>query len=163
MKKVLIYLLIIAIGSGGVYYGLTKYNKKSNTPKENNNSNKSNDNTTNNSNVNNQNTEIVPSRDGFVSEAIKLQTLAENQNNNETCKCYNVKDLDRNTSLTGSILVYTNDDLFISTMWLSNGYYVLNGSDSVATDALEESLEPASLYCGEASPDVQSSLCASNY
>lgn len=153
MKKILIYLLIITIGTAGVYYGLTKYNHKNNDTKEEKETNV----------PKKEKEEIIPSKDAFVSEAIKLQTLAENIGGNEACKCYNVKDLDRNTSLTGSILVYTNDDLFISSMWLSNGYYILDGLDSVATGLLEESNEQASLYCGEESMDVQSSLCPTNY
>ena len=162
MKKVLIYLLIIAIGSTGVYYGLTKYNQDDKSSKETSKANKVVD-TTDDNNNNNTVSEVVPSRDGFVSEAIKLQTLAENQNGNDPCRCYNVKDLDRNTSLTGSILVFTNDDLFISNMWLSNGYYMLNGTDTVATELLEESKEEASIYCGEANAETKSSLCATNY
>lgn len=154
MKKVLIFMVIIAIGAGGVYYGLSRLDNKKqekthindNKPKE-----------------EKETEEIIPSRDAFVSEAIKLQTLAENKENNQTCKCYNVKDLDRNTSLSGSILVYTSDDLFISNMWLSNGYYILDGSDSVATGLLEESSDQASLYCGEESLSVTPSLCATNY
>ena len=158
MKKVLTYLLIIAIGSAGVYYGLTYVNQKKEDKKEvkSLNTEVAKDNT-------NDETEIVPSRDGFVSEAIKLQTLAENKDGNQTCKCYNVKDLDRNTSLSGSILVHTLDDLYVSTMWLSNGYYILNESDSVATGLLEESSEQASLYCGEENASIQSRLCATNY
>ena len=158
MKKVLTYLLIIAIGSAGVYYGLTYMNKNKNDKQE----IKTNDTQVAKDDTNDD-TEIVPSRDGFVSEAIKLQTLAENKEGNQTCKCYNVKDLDRNTSLTGSILVHTLDDLFISTMWLSNGYYILKESDSVATGLLEESSEQASLYCGEDNASVESRLCATNY
>ncbi|MBR5662072.1 MAG: hypothetical protein IKX00_00295 [Bacilli bacterium] len=161
MKKVLIYLLIIAIGSAGVYYGLTKYNNKDN--KQTNNTNKGTNkksNNTNNKIEKDDNTEIVPSRDAFISEAIKLQTLAENANSNDPCKCYSVQDLDKNTSLSGSILVYTNDDLFISNMWLSNGYYLLDGYDNPAANNLIESKETASLYCGEESADVKSSLCS---
>lgn len=156
MKKVLIYLVVIAIGAAGVYYGLTAMNnkkddnkivKKDKEQKE----------------ENKEETEVIPSRDAFVSEAIKLQTLAENKENNQTCRCYNVKDIDKNTSLTGSILVHTLDDLFVSTMWLSNGYYILNESDSIATGLLEESSDQASLYCGEENASVQSRLCATNY
>lgn len=151
MKKALLYLLIIAIGAGGVYYGLTVLNKDKEVAKPKQDANQE------------PKPEVVPSKDGFVSEAIKLQTLAENKEGNDTCKCYNVKDLDKNTSLTGSILVYTIDDLFVSSMWLSNGYYLLDGSESVATGLLEESRETASLYCGEDSPSTQSELCATNY
>ena len=154
MKKVLIFLIIVIIGAGGVYYGLDYYNskkgektvepKKSKQKKE-------------------DEPEVIPSRDAFVSEAIKLQTLAENKDGNATCKCYNAKDLDKNTTLSGSILVYTLDDLYVSTMWLSNGYYILDGSESAATGNLEESSEQASLYCGEESLSVRPSLCATNY
>lgn len=154
MKKVLIYLIIIGLGAGAVYYGLTKYNKKNDEKKVVDTPSKKEE---------EKDEEIIPSRDAFVSEAIKLQTLAENKENNQTCKCYSVKDLDRNTSLTGSILVYTSDDLFVSNMWLSNGYYILNGYDNVATGLLEESSEQASLYCGEESMSVTPSLCATNY
>ena len=153
MKKFIIYVLIIAIGAAGVYYGLTKYNEKKDEPKK----------QEVKKDINDEKKDVVPSRDGFVSEAIKLQTLAENKENNVVCKCYNVKDLDKNTSLTGSILVYTIDDLFVSSMWLSNGYYILDGYDNAATGLLEESTEQASLYCGEADASSQSSLCATNY
>lgn len=156
MKKVLIYFVVIAIGAAGVYYGLTAVNNK-----------KADNKITEESKVakeeKKEETEVIPSRDAFVSEAIKLQTLAENKENNQTCRCYNVKDIDKNTSLTGSILVHTLDDLFVSTLWLSNGYYILNESDSVATGLLEESSEQASLYCGEENASVQSRLCATNY
>ena len=160
MKKVLICIIIVVIGSLGVYYGLTKVDDDS---KPFSSSKKENSNTSTTTKEENEKPEVVPSRDAFVSEAIKLQTLAENQNSNDTCKCYNVKELDKNTSLTGSILVYTIDDLFVTSMWLSNGYYILNQSDSVATGQLEESSEQASIYCGEESASQQSSLCASNY
>lgn len=156
MKKLLIYIIIIAIGTFCVYYGLNFLNNKKedkihisdNTVKK---------------DITKNDTEVIPSRDAFVSEAIKLQTLAENKENNQTCKCYNVKELDRNTSLAGSILVYTIDDLFVSSMWLSNGYYILEESDSVATGLLEESSKQASFYCGEESASSQPSLCATNY
>ena len=155
MKKVLIYLIIIIIGTGGVYYGLTVFNKNKEDKKVVNNDN--------NNNKEEEKKEIIPSRDAFVSEAIKLQTLAENKESNQTCKCYNVKDLDRNTSLSGSILVYTIDDLFVSSMWLSNGYYILDGSDNVATGLLEESDAQASIYCGEENSSDEPKLCATNY
>ena len=158
MKKVLIYLIIVAIGAYGVYYALGQMDKNKSNTKTNETSDIKND-----SKPQDVDEEIIPSKDAFVSEAIKLQTLAENKENNQTCKCYNVKDLDINTSLYGSILVYTSDDLFISSMWLSNGYYKLDGSDTVSTGELIESSDKASLYCGEASMDVQSSLCATNY
>lgn len=157
MKKVLICIIIVLIGAAGVYFGLDKAEVvRENAPEKKEEKkqvvSKPED-----------KTEVIPSRDAFVSEAIKLQTLAENENSNDTCKCYNVKDLDHNTSLTGSILVYTIDDLFVTSMWLSNGYYLLKQSDSVATGLLEESSEQASLYCGEENPSQQSSLCATNY
>jgi hypothetical protein len=161
MKKVLIYLLIIAIGSAGVYYGLNKYNNKKDNHVDNTKADTNKDDKTNKNNKDDD-TEIVPSRDAFISETIKLQTLAENYNDNNPCKCYNVKDLDRNTSLSGSILVYTNDDLFISNMWLSNGYYFLDGADNASASNLVESSEEASLYCGEENADTQSSLCSIN-
>lgn len=151
MKKVLVYILIIIIGAGGVYYGLVKLNNKKTTkgsgepkPVE-------------------KKDEVIPSRDSFMEEAIKLQTLAENTNNNNSCKCYNVKSLDPNTKLTGSILVYTIDDLFVSSLWLSNGYYLLDGAENVASGLIEETDESASIYCGEESASTQSSLCAKNY
>ena len=154
MKKVLIFIIVVIIGAGAVYFGLNYFDKKDDKKT------KGNDQVVEKKK---DDTEVIPSRDAFVSEAIKLQTLADNKGGNETCKCYNVKDLDRNTTLTGSILVYTLDDLYISTMWLSNGYYILDGSESAATGNLEESSEQASLYCGEESLSVQPSLCATNY
>lgn len=159
MKKILIYLIIIALGSGSVYYFLTSYKNKDKEKIISRSNSKNNNQAVNNE----ENEEIIPSKDAFISEAIKLQTLAENKENNQTCKCYNVKELDRNTSLSGSILVYTLDDLFVSTMWLSNGYYFLNGLDNASTANLEESSEAASLYCGEENATTQSRLCATNY
>ena len=150
MKKIIMYLLIIVIGAAGVYYGLTKFYEKKDEPK------------VEKSVEEKPKEEVIPSKDAFVSEAIKLQTLAENEENNQTCKCYNVKDLDKNTTLSGSILVHTVDDLFISTMWLSNGYYILDGSETAATGVLTESSDQASLYCGETSASQQSSLCSSD-
>ena len=151
MKKILIYILIIIIGAVGVYFVLTKLNNKP-------------DNIIKTKKTDNKNTsEVVPSKDEFINEAIKLQTLAENTNGNDSCKCYNAKDLDPNTTLTGSILVYTIDDLFVSSLWLSNGYYILNESENAAVGLLEESKETASIYCGESSLNVKSSLCAKNY
>jgi uncharacterized protein YxeA len=154
MKKVLIFIIIVIIGAGGVYFGLDYYNqrKDNKTDKQQKNVEKK-----------EEDTEVIPSRDAFVSEAIKLQTLADNKDSNDTCKCYNAKDLDKNTTLSGSILVYTLDDLYVSTMWLSNGYYILDGYESAATGNLEESSEQASLYCGEESLSVRPSLCATNY
>ena len=83
MKKFIIYILIIAIGSFGVYFGLAykdtikehifSSNKKTEPKKSDKKDEK----------------ETIPSKDGFISEAIKLQTLAENTGVNETCKCYN--------------------------------------------------------------------------
>ena len=158
MKKVLIYIIIVAIGAYGVYYALGQMDKNKTSTKIPENYEEKKD-----KEQQLLDEEIIPSKDAFVSEAIKLQTLAENKESNQTCKCYNVKDLDKNTSLYGSILVYTSDDLFISSMWLSNGYYKLDGSDTVSTGELIESSDKASLYCGESSMDVQSSLCATNY
>lgn len=152
MKKTLFCLLIIIIGTIGVYYALTYVNKDKKVEKDDTNKTKVND-----------NNDTIPSRDAFISEAIKLQTLAENKGNNETCKCYNIKELDRNSSLSGSILVYTVDDLFISTMWLSNGYYLLDGYEAAASGNLTESSEQASIYCGEENSSTQSNLCATNY
>lgn len=154
MKKVLIFLIIVIIGAGGVYFGLDYYNRKKDSK-----TNKS----VKEDNKKDVEPEVIPSRDAFVSEAIKLQTLAENKDGNDTCKCYNVKDLDKNTTLSGSILVYTLDDLYVSTMWLSNGYYILDGSESAATGNLDESSEQASIYCGAESLSVRPSLCTTNY
>lgn len=158
MKKVLICIIIVAIGAAGVYYGLDYLDKNNNLS----NSIKSKK-IVKVDEEEKEETEVIPSKDSFVSEATKLQTLAENEENNQTCKCYNVKDLDKNTSLTGSILVYTSDDLFLSKMWLSNGYYILDGSEQADTYSLVESSDQASLYCGEADASTQSSLCATNY
>lgn len=147
MKKVLSYVLIIAIGASGVYFALDKINSKETPVKQ----------------VSKKKTlakkEVIPSKDSFVEEAIKLQTLAENNNGNDICKCYNVKDLDPNTSLTGSILVYTVGDLFVSNMWLSNGYYMLDSSENVSVGLLNETSLSASEYCGEVSANIKSSLC----
>ena len=147
LKKVLTYLLIIIVGAAGVYYALDKFNKQetktTEAPKKKTIAKR----------------EVIPSKDSFVEEAIKLQTLAENNNGNDICKCYNVKDLDPNTSLKGSILVYTVGDLFVSNMWLSNGYYLLDNSENVSIGVLEESSADASIYCGESSANIQSSLC----
>lgn len=150
MKKVL-YLLTLLIGAGLIYYGISYFNndKKVEKPKE-------------NETIKNE-TETVPSKDAFISEAIKLQTLAENKGDNETCRCYKVKELDVNSPLTGSILVYTIDDLFVSSMWLSNGYYILDGTENAATGLLEESSNQASQYCGEQDSTTEPSLCAVNY
>ena len=151
MKKVLLYILIIILGAAGVYFALVKLNskKEQSKPKQN---------VTENKKEN-----IVPSKDDFITEAIKLQTLAEDAGANQTCKCYNVKTLDPNTTLSGSILVYTIDDLFVSSLWLSNGYYLLDGFENASAGLLEESKESASQYCGEESASVESSLCAKNY
>lgn len=157
MKKVLLYLIIIAVGTAGVYYGLSFFNDKKTNEKSLKDDKKISKN-------NEEEEEVIPSRDAFISEAIKLQTLAENKENNVTCKCYNVKDLDKNTSLTGSILVYTLDDLFVSTMWLSNGYYILDGSENAATSLLNESDEVASTVCADDKENVanKSTLCSTN-
>lgn len=151
MKKVLGYLFVLVIGAAGVYYALLKYNEKSNvkkadkTPKI----------------ISKSNNEPIPSKDDFLNEAIKLQTLAENTNGNDTCKCYNVKDLDYNTSLTGSILVYTVGDLFVSNLWVSNGYYMLDNSENISSVEIIESKDTASLYCGESSMSSRPALCDS--
>ena len=158
MKKVLICIIVVVIGATAVYYGLDYFDKNNNLS----NSIKSKK-IVKVDEEEKEETEVIPSKDSFVSEAIKLQTLAENEESNQTCKCYNVKDLDKNTSLTGSILVYTSDDLFLSKMWLSNGYYILDGSEQADTYSLVESSDQASLYCGETDASTQSSLCATNY
>ena len=44
-------------------------------------------------------------------------------------------------------------------MWLSNGYYLLDNSENVSIGVLEESSADASIYCGESSANIQSSLC----
>lgn len=151
MKKFLGYLLILIIGSAGVYYGLLKYNEK--TTKE---TNKKQEKI-----AKKNHDEKIPSKDDFLNEALKLQTLAENTNGNDTCKCYNVKDLDHNTPLTGSILVYTVGDLFISNLWVSNGYYILDNTENVSSVEITESKETASLYCGENTKGARPSLCDS--
>ena len=57
MKKILIYLLIITIGTAGVYYGLTKYNHKKDDTKEEKETNV----------PKKEKEEIIPSKDAFVS------------------------------------------------------------------------------------------------
>ena len=151
MKKFLIYFLIVVIGAAAIYYGLCIYNKKPEKEPE------------KPTEPAPEKKEVIPSKDEFVIEATKLQTLAEDVNGNDICKCYNVKELDPNTKLTGSILVYTSGDIYVSNMWLSNGYYLLDNSEIVSGGILEESSEQASLYCGEASANVQSRLCDTNY
>lgn len=150
MKKFLAYVLIILIGATGVYFGLTKLNKKDEKKQP--------DASEKKEEEKNEN-EIIPSKESFVTEATKLQTLAENTNGTETCKCYNAKELDRNTSLNGSILVYTSGDIFVSSVWLSNGYYYIEDSEYIAEGMLEESDKTASVYCGETSTDVRSYHC----
>lgn len=154
MKKFLLYILIIALGSFGVYYGLTKTDllqkKEEKSPKV----------------IKPNKTESknkIPSKDEFVAEATKLQTLAENKAGNNTCTCYSTKDIDPTTNLEGSILVYTIDDLFVSSLWLSNGYYLLDGTENASVGLLEETDNAASKYCGEASKNETSALCYTNY
>lgn len=151
MKKFMLYFLIIVIGAAGVYYALYKFNKKEEKKPVN-----------NQSEVVEEETEYVPSRDDFITEATKLQMLAEEMNGNSTCNCYNVKDIDPNSKLSGSILVYTSGDIYLSNMWLSNGYYIINNSEFVSSGVVEESSDQASLYCGEESAGVQSSLCSAD-
>ena len=148
MKKVLIYLLIIALGAGAVYFGLTKFNSKDSRPK-----------TSTPSSNKDEEKSTIPTKDDFVIEATKLQTLAEDTNGNITCKCYNAKDLDPNTTLSGSILVYTSGDLFLSNMWLSNGYYILEDSENASTGLLVESTDTASSNCGVAAGTTEYPLC----
>jgi len=151
MLKKFVYILIVIIGAGCIYFALTKINEKK-------------DNKTSENNKTTQEQSISdkkPTRDEFIEEATKLQMLAESTNGNETCKCYNVKELDHNTPMTGSILVYTSGDLFISNLWLSNGYYILDNSENVSSGLVEESDQTASIYCGESSANEKSSLCFS--
>lgn len=152
MFKKFMYLLIIIIGAGAVYFGLTKFNAKESKPKEKNTPTAK----------NHEEKNKKPTVEEFVEEATKLQTLAESTNGNETCRCYNVKELDHNTTMTGSILVYTSGDLFISNLWLSNGYYILNDSENVSSGLLEDSNETASIYCGQSSASEKSPLCFSD-
>lgn len=149
MKKFLTYIIIILIGAAGVYFALTKLNKKDDK-KEPEVSEKTEE---------KKEEEVIPGKDEFVREATKLQTLAENTNGTETCKCYNVKELDRNTKLSGSVLVYTSGDIFVSNVWLSNGYYYIEDSEIVTEGMLEETNQTASIYCGETSSDVRSYHC----
>lgn len=152
MKKILVCLIII-LGSTGVYFGLCKINEPQKT-------------------VTNkqiakveeaENKEVLPNIDDFVSEAVKLQILAEEKAGNDTCKCFSLNEIDSNTTLSGSILVYTVDDLYTSSLWLSNGYYLIDGSENASTGVVEESSETASLYCGESSKNIKSNLCAKSY
>ena len=149
MKKVFIFIIVVLLGSTLVYFTLDKINKKNdNVPvikvQKNNNSVEK---------------EEIPTKEAFVKEAERLQSIAENKEDNQTCKCYNVKDLDSSSKLVGSILVHTTDDLFVSTMWLSNGYYLLDGVEGASVGTLEDSSDTASLYCGEDSINSVSSLC----
>ena len=152
MKKIFIYIFIIVIGAAAFYFGLTLLNKdKKETPK------------TDVKEPKKEEKVSIPTKEEFVNEAIKLQNTAERKGEDLTCKCYNVKELDSSSPLSGSILVYTVDDLFISTMWLSNGYYMLDGTENAAIGILDETSETASIYCGESSKDITPSLCAKNY
>lgn len=151
MKKIFGYFFVIAIGALGVYFCLCKVNKKDEKKGVADNSAKI-----------EEEKVIVPSRDDFIEEATKLQMLAENRNGTSTCTCYNAKDLDPNTNLKGSILVYTSGDIYLSNMWLSNGYYIIEDSEIVTSGLVEESDKEASLYCGESSSTVQSSLCSTD-
>ena len=149
MKKVIIFLLIVIVGATAVYFSLDKLNKKSG----------SNPSAPVEKNASSDKNEEAPTKDAFVKEAERLQSIAENREENVTCKCYSVKDLDPSSKLVGSILVHTTDDLFVSTMWLSNGYYLLDGVESAAVGTVEDSADTASLYCGEESANSVSSLC----
>lgn len=151
MKKFLVCLIVIFVGAGAVYFCLCKVNKKDDKKGIIENSSKI-----------EEETIVIPSRDDFIEEATKLQMLAENKNGISTCTCYNVKDLDPNTNLRGSILVYTSGDIYLSNMWLSNGYYIIDDSEVVTSGLVEESNKDASIYCGENSSDIQSSLCSTD-
>ena len=105
----------------------------------------------------------INTKETFVTEAERLNNLVEQNANNETCKCYDIKELDANTKLSGSILLYTIDDLFITNLWLSDGKYIVNGHEDLIDENIEESTETASSFCGETSKDIQSSLCPTNY
>ncbi len=154
MKKFILLLFIIIIGAAAVYFSLDKLDflKKEEPVKK-----------VQNKKNNEANTKKISSKDDFIEEAIKLQTLAENKENNSTCRCYQVKELDPNSNMEGSILVYTVDDLFVSNMWLSNGTYLLDGFENASPALVETSSDSASKYCGESSYGVTSSLCAKNY
>ena len=149
MKKFFGYFFVVAAGAIGVYFCLCKMNKI----------NKQTDVIESTSEIKEEKV-VVPSRDDFINEATKLQVLAENKNGNSTCTCYNVKELDPNSKLKGSILVYTSGDIYLSNMWLSNGYYIIEDSEIVTSGLVEESDKEASIYCGESSSDVQPSLCS---
>lgn len=152
MKKFFVYLIIILVGAAGVYFALCKYNKKDEKqPKK-----------EKEQAVEKVEEEKVPSKDEFVTEATKLQMLAEDINGANTCKCYNVKDIDKNTKLNGSILVYTSGDIYLSSMWLSNGYYYIENSEVISAGLLDESSEKASIYCGEDNINTPSRLCDIN-
>ena len=152
MKKIFMYILIIMIGAAVFYFALTKLiNNKEEVEKP------------KHKNPDTQKPAETPKKEDFVNEAVKLQNTAERKGEDLTCKCFNVKDLDSSSSLIGSILVYTVDDLFISTMWLSNGYYLLDGVERAAIGNVDDSSDMASIYCGEESKDVTPSLCAKNY
>ena len=152
MKKFFVYLIIIVVGAAGVYYALCKYNEnKDAKPKK-----------EKEKVVESVEEEKIPSKDEFVTEATKLQMLAEDINGANICKCYNVKDIDKNTTLDGSILVYTSGDIYLSSMWLSNGYYYIENAEVITAGMLDESSEEASIYCGEANKDTQSRLCDTN-
>ena len=152
MKKAFVYILIILIGAVGVYFALTRINQKKEKQPE----------KLNQQQGDNKPEEKVPSRDDFINEATKLQLLAENKNCADTCHCYTVKELDPNSKLSGSILVYTSGDIFLSNMWLSNGYYIIDNSEVVTSGLVQESSERASNYCGESSPGIKSSLCVTD-
>lgn len=151
MKKFFIYLIVIVIGAAAVYYGLTKFNKKDTKQSVKDDGEKP-----------VEKTNAIPSRDDFISEAKKLQMLAEESNGTDICKCYNAKELDPNTSLSGSILIFTSGDIYLSNLWLSNGYYIIDDSEVVSSGLVEESSKQASLYCGEESADIQSRLCSTD-
>ena len=151
MKKFFVYLIVILIGAAAVYFFLYKYNQKDDKKPE-------------DKKVNDvvEEKEVVPNRDDFINEATKLQMLAENNNGNDICKCYSPQDLDPNTKLKGSILVYTSGDIYLSNLWLSNGYYIIDNSEVVSSGLVEESSKQASLYCGEESAGIQSRLCSTD-
>ncbi len=151
MKKFFVYLLVILIGAAAVYFFLYKYNQKEDKKIEDEKSDKI-----------VEESEVVPSRDDFINEVTKLQMLAENANGNNICKCYSPQDLDPNTKIKGSILVYTSGDIYLSNLWLSNGHYIIDDSEVVSSGLVEESSEQASLYCGEESSDIQSRLCSTD-
>lgn len=154
MKKVILFIIFVLIGATAVYFSLDKINSSIPKEKETTESKKVND------KKENKEESVKSTKDDFVMQANRLQVLAEQKNGDITCKCYNIKELDSSSKLTGSILVHTIDDLYVSTMWISNGYYMLDGVENAAVGIVDDTNEDASIYCGEDSAEAVSSLCS---